>query len=183
MTIPSALDDLEKNMVVLFQQGDKSDYLKLYDKYAPAFLGVLTRTLRNQKLAEECVSESFCKMWIERLNYNPAKERLFTWMLKIVRSCAACEPLVEKSHLGDEIREQIDLIYATDIKTYLLEKQHAEGPDFAVEIDADIRQAIHLIYFENCSFALAAEKLRMSVDYLRGAMVKTIKRLKGSVLA
>ena len=183
MAIPSPLDDLEKNMVVLFQQGDKSDYLKLYNKYAPAVLGVLTRTLGNQKLAEECVSESFCKMWTERLNYNPAKERLFTWMLKIVRSCAACAPLAEKSHLDDEIREQIDLIYATDIRAYLLEKQRAEGLDFAVGIDADIRQAIHLIYFENCNFAVAAEKLGMSVDALRGKMVKTIKQLKGSVLA
>lgn len=183
MPVPSPLDDLDKNMVVLFQQGDKSDYLKLYNKYAPAVLGVLTRTLGNQKLAEECVHESFCKIWAERLNYDPAKERLFTWMLKIARSCALFVPLAEKGHLDDEIREEIDLVYATDIKAYLVEKQRTDGDVFAAGVDADIREAIDLIYFENYNFALAAEKLKISVDALRGKMVKTIKQLKGSVIA
>lgn len=183
MAIPSALDDLDKNMVVLFQQGDKSDYLKLYNKYAPAVLGVLTRTLGSQNLAEECVNESFCKIWTERLNYDPAKERLFTWMLKIARSCALFVPFAGKGHLDDEIREEIDLVYATDVKLYLCEKQRIDGEGFASGIDDDIRQAIRLIYFENCNFAVAAEKLGMPVDTLRGKMVKTIKQLKGSVLA
>lgn len=183
MAIPSPLDDLDKNMVVLFQQGDKSDYLKLYNKYAPAVLGVLTRTLGSQTLAEECINESFCKIWAERLNYDPTKERLFTWMLKIARSCAGFVPLAEKGHLDDEIREEIDLVYATDIKAYLIKKQCNDGDGFAQGVTAEIKRAIDLIYFENCNFALAAEKLGMSVDALRGKMVKTIKQLKGSVIA
>jgi len=183
MAVPSPLDDLDKNMGVLFLQGDKRDYLKLYNKYAPAVLGVLTRTIGNQKLAEECINESFCKIWAERLNYDPEKERLFTWMLKIAKSCPLFGSLAIEKHLDDEIREGMDLVYATDIKSYLHEKQRMEGDNFAAGVDASIKQAIHLIYFENCSFAAAAEKLNISVDTLRGKMVKTIKQLKGSVLA
>jgi predicted DNA-binding protein (UPF0251 family) len=91
--------------------------------------------------------------------------------------------VTRENHLDDLIREEIDLIYAMDIKAYLLKKQQDEAEVFAVGIDADIKEAIRLIYFENCSFAAAAEKLEMPVDVLRGKMVKTIKQLKGSVLA
>jgi len=184
MANPSPLDDVDKNIVVLFQRGDKNDYHALYNKYAPAVLGVLTRTLGHQELAEECVKEAFCKIWSERLNYNPDKERLFTWMLKIARSSALFGSVAAaKDQLDNEMRESIDLVYATDIKAYLQERQRTEGDTFTAGISTEIREAIRLIYFENCSFALAAQKLGISVDNLRSEMVKTIKQLKGSVLA
>ena len=183
MANPSPLDVMDKNMVTLFQQGDESDYLKLYNKYAPAVLGILTRTLGDQKLAEECINETFCNVWSQRLNYNPEKERLFTWMLKVAKTSKIYGTLAKEKFLDDEIREGFDLVYATDIKKYLQEKQRTEGDQFAVGVDATIREAIHLIYFESYSFAAAAEKLGMTVDALRGEMVKTLKQLKGSVLS
>jgi len=184
MANSSPLDDMDKNMVALFHRGDKNDYLNLYNKYAPAVLGILTRTLGNQELAEECVKEAFCKIWSERLSYNPEKERLFTWMLKIARNSALFGSLAAaKEQLDNEIREGIDLVYATDIKAYLQGRQHAEGENFTAGISTDIKEAIRLIYFENCSFAIAAQKIGVSVDSLRGEMIKTIKQLKGSILA
>jgi RNA polymerase sigma factor (sigma-70 family) len=183
MAVLTPLEDMDKNMVILIQKGDKSDYIKLYSKYAPAVLGVLTRTLGSPQQAEECLQELFCKVWEERYNYEPGKERLFTWMLKVAKTCSLFGAVTRENHLDDLIREEIDLIYAMDIKAYLLKKQQDEAEVFAVGIDADIKEAIRLIYFENCSFAAAAEKLEMPVDVLRGKMVKTIKQLKGSVLA
>jgi RNA polymerase sigma factor (sigma-70 family) len=184
MASPSPLDDMERNIVVLFQRGYPDDYHNIYNKYAPAVLGVLTRTLGNQKLAEDCVKEAFCRIWSERLSYDPQKERLFTWMLKIARGAAMFGAVaVAQDQLDNEIREGIDLVYATDIKAYLHERQRAEGDSFTTGISTDIRAAIQLIYFENCSFAVAAQKLMIPADQLRGEMIKTIKQLKGSVLA
>jgi len=178
----SPLDDIDKNIVVLFQRGDREDYHALYNRYAPAVLGVMTRTLGHQELAEECVDEAFCKIWAERLNYNPDKERLFTWMLKIARGCVLFGSVTAaQTQLDNEIREGIDLVYATDIKAYLHEKQRMEGETFTAGISTEIKEAIRLIYFENCSFAVAAQKLGIAADHLRGEMIKTIKQLKGSV--
>jgi RNA polymerase sigma factor (sigma-70 family) len=184
MTKASTLDDIDKNIVALFQRGDREDYHALYNKYAPAVLGVMTRTLGHQELAEECVNEAFCRIWSERLNYNPEKERLFTWMLKIARGCALFGSVAAaQTQFDNEIREGIDLVYATDIRAYLHERQRVEGDTFAAGIGTDIKEAIRLIYFENCSFAVAAQKLGIGSDQLRGEMIKTIKQLKGSLLA
>ena len=183
MANSSPLDDMDNNFVALFQRGNKEDYLRLYNKYAPAVLGVLTRTIGDQKLAENCMNQAFCKIWSQRLDYDPSKERLFTWMIKIAKVNATCGPLGEQAFIADEIREEIDLVYATDMKAYLQEKKRTEGNNFAVGVDETIKEALHLIYFKSYSFAAAAEKLGISVDVLRANMVRTLKQLKGSVLA
>jgi len=182
MTGLSSLDEMDKNMVDMFKNGDYSDYRKLYDKYAPAVLGVFIRTLGDRKLAEDCVKASFCEIWMQRLTYDPDKERLFTWMLKIAKTCSICAPLAEKNYVDSEIREEIDLVYATDIKAYLTGKKSAEGEGFGLGVSEEIKEAINLIYFKGLSFAVAAEELGISVEMLRGKMIKTIKQLKGSVL-
>jgi len=179
----SALEDLDKNIVAMFQNGDKASYLKLYNKYAPAVLGILTRCLGDKNLAEECTQDTFCKIWHERLQYDPEKERLFTWMLKVAKSSNLYGTLMADRKVDDEIREEFDLIYATDIKSYLQQKVVEEGSNFAVSVNVTIREAIRLIYFESYTFAATAEELGISVDALRAEMVKTIKQLKGSVLA
>ena len=183
MKVSSPLDDMDKNLVSLLRHGDRDDYLKLYNKYAPAVLGVLIRTIGDKELAEECMHDAFCNIWSERLNYDPEKERVFTWILKIVKKSALYEKLTRGKCLDDEIREGVDLVYATDIRSYLKEKQHTEGVQFASGVNETTRTAIHLIYFESYSFAAAAEKLGIPVETLRGEMIKTIKQLKGSVLA
>lgn len=177
------LNDVDINIVALFQQGNKDDYSRLYNKYAPAVLGVLTRTLGDQRLAEDCMHQAFCEIWSQRLQYDPQKERLFTWIIKIAKACADGNPLTEKAFADEEIREEIDLIYATDIKAYLQGKQQLDGDDFAAGIDHTIRQALHLIYFESFSFADAAKKLNVPADVLRASMIRTIRQLKGSILA
>jgi len=179
----SALEDLDKNIVAMFQNGDKASYLKLYNKYAPAVLGILTRCLGDKNLAEECTQDTFCKIWHERLQYDPEKERLFTWMLKVAKSSNLYGTLMADRKVDDEIREEFDLIYATDIKSYLQQKVLEEGSNFEVNVNVTISKAIRLIYFESYTFAATADELGISVDALRAEMVKTIKQLKGSVLA
>lgn len=179
----SPLDEMDKRMVVLFREGDQEDYRKLYRKYAPAVLGVLTRSLGNQQLAEECVNIAFRRIWQQRLSYDPGKERLFTWMLKIARASTTAIPVYQKPGIEDEIREEIDLVYATDIRDFMQSRRSVHGDGFIDGQAEIIRRAIHLIYFESYSFAGAAKELGISIDTLRGEMIKSIKQLKGSLLS
>jgi len=183
MPTAAPLNRTDTSLESLFQYGDKNEYYKLYNKYAPAVLGVLSRTLGDKKLAEDCMRDAFRKIWEQRANYNPEKERLFTWMIKIAMSCVAGLPSDRRNQFADDVREEIDLVYAMDIKSYLKEKQEAEGLNFAIGVDVTIREAIRLIYFESQSFAGAAATLGIPVDMLREKMIKTIKQIKGSLLA
>lgn len=182
MTYTSPLDELDKNVVAMFKEGSQKDYLKLYNKYAPAIMGVLIRTLGDKEIAEKCVNTVFFEIWSKRLEYDPEKERLFTWILKIVKSCAKCASSSEQKYLDDEIREEIDMVYAMDIQAYLENKKRTEGENFGLKVSETIRKAIHLIYFQRYSFSDAAAHLGMPVEHLRAEMIKNIKQLKGTVL-
>jgi len=183
MIIPSPQHDVDHNFVAMFQHGDKEVYARLYNKYAPAMLGVLQRMTGDRELAEECANQAFLAIWSQRKEYDPAKERLFTWIMKIAKQSLACVAPEKRNQMADEIREEIDLVYAMDIKTYLQEMQKEQGDNFAAGLDANIREAIHLIYFESQSFAGAAEKIGIPADTLRGKMIQTIKQIKGSILS
>nr|GFD57369.1 hypothetical protein [Tanacetum cinerariifolium] len=85
-------------------------------------------------LAEECVKASFCEMWNKRLTFDPSKERLFTWMLKMVKGSDSFQCVKNDQFIDNEIREEIDLVYATDIKFFLQQKNEDDGERFAAEI-------------------------------------------------
>lgn len=183
MMLPSPLNDVDNNLVTLFQHGNKDVYTSLYNKYAPAVLGVLSRMVGDKTIAEECTNDAFCLIWSKRKDYDPSKERLFTWMIKIAKHCASCLPPEKRNQMADEIREEIDLVYAVDIKRYLQDMQKEQGENFAAGLDVTIRQAIDLIYFESQSFAGAAKTIGIPTDALREKMIQTIKQIKGSLLA
>ena len=176
-TAPLIPGDTEKNIIVLFAQGEKSGCELLYQYYGSTVFGLLTRMLKDQQLAEKYVVQVFCEIWSQRLNYDPGAGGLFTWILKIVRNCVA------EQYMDPFIREEINLIYATDIQTWLQEKKAAQGESFAAGIDESRREALRLVYFESYSFMAAAEKLQWSSEVLKLEIVKTIKQLRGSLLA
>lgn len=91
----SAFSTSERHTIELFQKGDKNAFLELYARYAPAILGILTR-VGDREQAEKYLDESFCTFWSERHNYDPGKERLFTWMVKIALDCVEAKAVKTK---------------------------------------------------------------------------------------
>ncbi|HWA32963.1 MAG TPA: sigma-70 family RNA polymerase sigma factor [Cyclobacteriaceae bacterium] len=57
----------------------------LYDHYSAALYSVVFRIIRSEDIAEEVLQDVFLKIWDKMSSYDPAKGRLFTWMLNIAR--------------------------------------------------------------------------------------------------
>jgi len=51
-------------------------------------LGVISRIIKKEELAEEVLQDVFMKVWDRIESYDPTKGRLFTWMLNIARNQA-----------------------------------------------------------------------------------------------
>jgi DNA-directed RNA polymerase specialized sigma24 family protein len=67
------------------QKRNQTAFEKFYNEYAPAFYGDIKKTLPAQQLADETLAGAFVKIWHVIDQYDPSKERLFTWSLKVVR--------------------------------------------------------------------------------------------------
>ncbi len=67
---------------------DQSVLDYLYNHYSGALYGVVFRILKKEETAEEVLQDVFLKIWDKIDGYDPAKGKLFTWMVNIARNQA-----------------------------------------------------------------------------------------------
>lgn len=76
----------EEELVALLRVQDASAFSYLYDNYAGALNGIITRMVEDSQLAEDILQEAFIKIWNNFRQYDNTKGRLFTWMINITRN-------------------------------------------------------------------------------------------------
>ncbi len=79
-------DDMQ--LAEAIKQGDQYSLGILYDKYAPALTGIISRITNEKKRTESILHNSFIKFWQQAKQYNPSNSSLFTWLSGIVRKTA-----------------------------------------------------------------------------------------------
>lgn len=72
----------------LLKKGDQQAIGLLYDKYAPALFGIISRITNNEKQAEKILHRVFIKAWNLRDAYNSSGLSLFTWLINMARQSA-----------------------------------------------------------------------------------------------
>lgn len=60
----------------------------LYDNYSAALYGVIHSIIADSETANDILQDVFVNIWRKIDSYDPAKGRLFTWMLNIARNAA-----------------------------------------------------------------------------------------------
>jgi RNA polymerase sigma factor (sigma-70 family) len=78
----------EQELVALLQQRSDHSFSYLYDNYSGALLGVVGAIVPDQELARDVLQEVFVNIWRKIESYDPAKGRLFTWMMNVARNAA-----------------------------------------------------------------------------------------------
>lgn len=76
----------EEQLIALLSSKDQKAYSYLYDNYAAALYGMIMRITGDCDGASDILQDSFVKIWGNIGQYDPAKGRLFTWMLNITRN-------------------------------------------------------------------------------------------------
>ena len=76
----------EEELVTLLRSQDQSAFSYLYDNYAAALNGIITRMVDDTQLSEDILQEAFLKIWNNFKQYDSSKGRLFTWMINITRN-------------------------------------------------------------------------------------------------
>lgn len=78
----------EQELVALLQQRNEQSFGYLYDNYSGALLGIIGAIVPNEETARDTLQEVFVNIWKKIGSYDPAKGRLFTWMMNVARNAA-----------------------------------------------------------------------------------------------
>jgi RNA polymerase sigma-70 factor (ECF subfamily) len=97
----------EEELVYLLQQRNENAFVYLYDNYSGALYGIVNGIIVNSEVANDVLQNVFVNIWKKISSYDPAKGRLFTWMLNIARN-AAIDELRSKGYKDSQKNIPID---------------------------------------------------------------------------
>lgn len=75
----------DEALMALVVSGDTAAFEELYDRYAPAVLGMLVKTLQDRPLAEEVLQEAFWRAWEKAETFNEERGSFRTWIYSIAK--------------------------------------------------------------------------------------------------
>jgi len=168
----------EEILVKGLKNGEQQAIEQLYSMYSASLMGIISRIVKFDEVAEDVFQDTFVKIWKNIEQYDPSKGRLFTWMANLAKNTAI-----------DHVRSKN---YTNSVKTDDISKIPTDTLDRGSQIHfnpeligmkqlinhlkADQKNILNLIYFEGYTHVEVSEKLNMPLG-----TVKTKIRL--SILA
>lgn len=84
--LDGAADD--SRLLAAIGQGDHACLKRLYERRGGALFSMLVRMLNCEPEAEECLQDTFVRIWHRAGSFDPARSAPFTWMVMIARGLA-----------------------------------------------------------------------------------------------
>jgi RNA polymerase sigma factor (sigma-70 family) len=94
----------ESELVASLQQRNEKAFSYLYDNYSGALYGAINSIVTNTETANDVLQDVFINIWKKIDSYDPAKGRLFTWMLNVARNAAIDK--IRSKGFRDSIKNQ-----------------------------------------------------------------------------
>ena len=166
----------EASLLALLEQGNQKAFEELYDRFAPNLLAVLMRLVRDEQQAQDLLQDSFVKIWRFLPQYDPAKGRFFTWMLRIVQNTALThlqqsQPTVLRL---DEVAQEA---LGTQTPSYdSIGLAHWVASSLAVPH----RQVVELVYFQGYTHQEIADEFGMALGTVKTRLRQGLLRLRTS---
>ena len=137
-------------MINAVKQGSPEALARLYDQYSAILFGFITRIIDNPQIAEGVLQNSFIVIWRSMATFDPEKDRILSWMLKITLSVA----INALPDTPEEITAE-----ATDIKT--------------------LNNVITLVFFKGLTLGDVARELEIPLNLLIPKMKMAFTQLNG----
>src|SRR5687767_2820729 len=106
MVLNTSVTYTEQQLIALLKQKDERAFGYLYDHYSGALYNIVLQILNDGELSNDVLQEVFVNIWRKIESYDPAKGRLFTWMLNITRN-ASIDVLRSKNYRNSQKNSSI----------------------------------------------------------------------------
>ena len=166
-------------MVAALQQKDRSALEYLYDHYSGALLGVISRIIKKEELAEETLQDVFLKIWDRIDTYDASKGKLFTWMLNIARNQAIDKTRSKEFSKGKKTDDIENLVSKVDKSDYTETKVEGIGlQEVLKRLPEEQRFVIDQHYLKGYTQAEMAEEFNLPLGTVKTRMRLAMKELR-----
>lgn len=152
---------------------------QLYKMYAGALLGIISRIVQHEEIAEDLLQETFIKIWNSVVNYDSSKGRLFTWMMNVARNLAI-DTIRSKEFRNSRKRQEIEgnLNLIDSQKNSFFNADTIGVKELLSNLPADQFLIIDLTFFKGFTHVEAAEYLNWPLGTVKTRIKYAVKRLR-----
>jgi DNA-directed RNA polymerase specialized sigma24 family protein len=150
----------DPELVALLKQKDPGACIFLYEKYAGPLYGLISQVLSDTTSINETFVEAFTRIIHSIDQHDPAKTRLFTWMMQLARQTA-----IEK------LKSTTSRIYSGSAVT---EHGGKVVGGMTADLHYDEQQVLNLAYLKGYTVEEMAGQLGMSAASVKETMNKAL---------
>ncbi len=142
-------------------------------------MGVVSRIIKREEIAEEVLQDAFLKIWDRIDSYDPSKGKLFTWMLNITRNLAIDKTRsreFSKDKKTDDIENYVSRI---DREGHTVQNEEAIGlSELLKSLPDDQRFIIDQHYLKGYTQAEISEEFNLPLGTVKTRMRLAMKELR-----
>jgi RNA polymerase sigma factor (sigma-70 family) len=169
----------EEDLVLALKSRETIAVQALYDMYSGALLGVISRIVLQQEIAEDLLQETFVKIWNSAEQYDASKGRLFTWMMNIARNLAIDKVRSKdfrNTSKNQDIENNVDFI---DAQSRVIFNADILGlKDLVTALKPEFKHVLDMVYFRGYTHVEAAEELDLPLGTVKTRIRMAIMELR-----
>lgn len=166
----------EEDLVARLRARDTSAMEMLYDMYSANLYGIVLQIVKIEETAEDVLQEALVKIWHSFDKYDPAKGRLFTWMLNICRN-QAIDTIRSKQHRVNSKTEDFSPNVRSGFSAEEFKPEHIDVRDMIENLSPEQKQVIDLMYFEGLSQSEIADSYNIPLGTVKTRARSAVKLL------
>jgi len=166
----------EEELVQSLKANQRQAYDYLYDNYAGALMGIITRIVKDREKSEDLLQDVFLKIWKKINDYDPSKGRLFTWMVNIARNTAIDAYRKDKNVFLEDIDTKINTIDTTFVADSV--NYNFDVKAITENLKSDRKVLIDMVYFQGYTQEEAAEILQIPLGTAKSRIRTALQDLK-----
>lgn len=170
----------EQELVSLLKNRDNKAFGYLYDHYSGALYSIILAILNDTELANDVLQDVFVNIWKKIESYDPAKGRLFTWMLNIARN-ASIDTLRSKTYQNDRKNQSMDY-QGNGTQVSLVTQVNVDNIGFKKVLNQlmeEQRALIDLAYFKGYTHEEIAEMENIPLGTVKTRIRSALIQLRG----
>ncbi|MBQ4562096.1 MAG: sigma-70 family RNA polymerase sigma factor [Clostridia bacterium] len=161
-----------------FLDGDKAAFDDIMKDYFYGLVFFIDRYVRDTHAAEDIAMDSFCELIVNKHRYN-FKVSLKTYLYMLGRSRAIDYIRHKKVIKTTELTDDADISDGVSLEELVLTEERKRRVHKAIaSLPKDMGVAVHLIYFEDMSYADAARIMKKTAKQVDNLLYRAKKELR-----
>jgi RNA polymerase sigma factor (sigma-70 family) len=169
----------EEDLIRLLLVREEAAFTYLYDHYAPALYGIISRIVPEEELAQDILQEVFVRIWKNFPSYDPGKGRLFTWMANISRNLAIDHVRSKANHHALKNQSLSDSVSKVNRTISISNNTDLIGvKSFVEKLKPEYKEIINLLYFGGYTQEETARELNLPLGTVKTRTRSALQQLR-----